>query len=103
MPARSAHKTAWKRAWATGSLAFGGAAASALQRGTTAVVGSLVVGLVVGLLQATTQVQEPTLTFVPKLLAVFLVLALSAPWMGVQLLRFTQALFEVGGRYRRNM
>jgi flagellar biosynthetic protein FliQ len=59
-----------------------------------ALLASLVVGLVVGLLQATTQVQEPTLTFVPKLLAVFLVLALSAPWMGVQLLRFTQAVFE---------
>jgi flagellar biosynthetic protein FliQ len=59
-----------------------------------ALLASLVVGLVVGLLQATTQVQEPTLTFVPKLLAVFLVLALSAPWMGVQLLRFSTVIFE---------
>ena len=43
---------------------------------------SLIVGVVVGLFQALTQVQEATLTFVPKLLAVGLVMLLSLPMIG---------------------
>lgn len=58
------------------------------------VLASLLVGLVLGLVQATTQVQEPTLTFVPRLIAVFLSLALAGPWIGAQLVRFSRALFE---------
>jgi len=54
---------------------------------------SLIVGFVVSLFQATTQIQEQTLTFVPKLLAVFATLAISGPWIGAQLTRFTEALF----------
>ena len=53
---------------------------------------SLLVGLVVGLLQVTTQLQDHTLSFVPKLLAVLATLAVTGPWIGAQLLRFTQAL-----------
>ncbi|MBL9094110.1 MAG: flagellar biosynthesis protein FliQ [Planctomycetaceae bacterium] len=41
----------------------------------------LVVGLVVGLLQALTQVQEQTVAFVPKLIAMFLTVALLMPWL----------------------
>jgi flagellar biosynthesis protein FliQ len=59
-----------------------------------AVLASLIVGLVVGIMQATTQVQEPTLTFVPKLVAVFFTLALAGPWIGAQLVRFSRSLFE---------
>jgi flagellar biosynthetic protein FliQ len=54
---------------------------------------SLLTGLVVSLFQATTQIQEQTLTFVPKLLAVFATLAIAGPWIGSQLVRFTEALF----------
>ena len=54
---------------------------------------SLVVGFAVGLLQAVTQVQEQTLTFVPKLVAVGLALALGGGWMGSELVRFTQGLW----------
>lgn len=43
------------------------------------------VGLAVGLLQALTQVQEQTVAFVPKLLAMFLVLAFTMPWLLTQL------------------
>ena len=43
---------------------------------------SLIVGVIVGLFQALTQVQEATLTFVPKLLAVGLVMLLSLPMIG---------------------
>ncbi len=55
---------------------------------------SLAVGFGVGLLQAVTQVQEQTLSFVPKLVAVGLVLALGGGWMGGQLLRFTEVLWS---------
>jgi flagellar biosynthetic protein FliQ len=42
---------------------------------------SLVVGLVVSLFQAATQINESTLTFIPKLLAVFCALVVGGPWM----------------------
>lgn len=53
----------------------------------------LVVGLVVGLLQSLTQIQESTLSFVPKLLACALVLALAGNWMIVELVNFTRELW----------
>lgn len=56
------------------------------------VVVSLLVGLLVSVFQATTQIQEQTLTFVPKLLAVFATLAIAGPWIAAQLTRFTEAL-----------
>lgn len=54
---------------------------------------SLAVGLTVGLLQAVTQVQEQTLSFVPKLVAVALALAIGGGWMGGELVRFTKRLW----------
>ncbi len=59
-----------------------------------ALVVSLLVGLVIGLLQAVTQVQEQTLSFVPKLVAVGLVLAVGGGWLGGELLRFTDTLWR---------
>jgi flagellar biosynthetic protein FliQ len=55
---------------------------------------SLLVGLVVSLLQATTQIQEQTLSFVPKLIAVFATLAILGPWMLSQALRFSKIIFD---------
>ncbi len=46
---------------------------------------SVVVGLVIALFQALTQIQEATLTFVPKIVAIFLVLMLTLPFMGAKL------------------
>lgn len=60
---------------------------------TPAVAASLVVGVLVSVIQATTQLQDQTLSFVPKLLAVMLALALAGGWMGAQVLRLTQALW----------
>lgn len=54
---------------------------------------SLVVGLAVGLLQAMTQVQEQTLTFVPKLVAVGVVITVLGGWMGAEVVRFTTQLW----------
>lgn len=58
------------------------------------VLASLVVGLALSIFQATTQIQEQTLTFVPKLIAVFATLVITGPWIGGQLLAFTRLLFE---------
>lgn len=55
---------------------------------------TLVVGLVVALIMALTQVQEMTLTFIPKILAVIAVLALGGPWMLSTLMTFTTELFN---------
>jgi flagellar biosynthetic protein FliQ len=58
-----------------------------------ALLASLAVGLGLGVLQAVTQVQEQTLTFVPKLVAVAAVLALLGGWMTGELVRFTTELW----------
>jgi flagellar biosynthetic protein FliQ len=58
------------------------------------VLASMLVGLIVSVLQATTQIQEQTLTFVPKIVAVFGSLVIAGPWIGAQLMRFTRLLFE---------
>jgi flagellar biosynthetic protein FliQ len=57
------------------------------------VVVAVVVGVVVSLLQAVTSIQEQTLTFVPKLVAVALLLVITAPWMMRKLMEFTVACF----------
>ena len=53
---------------------------------------ALTVGLIIALLQALTQIQEATLTFVPKVLAMLLVLALTMPFMLQTLTDFTHRL-----------
>jgi flagellar biosynthetic protein FliQ len=55
---------------------------------------SLGVGLVVSILQAVTQIQEQTLTFVPKLLAVSAVFLVGLPWMLQLLVKYTAELFR---------
>jgi len=54
----------------------------------------LIIGLVVSIFQATTQIQEQTLTFLPKLLAIFFTLVLCGPWMLRVLVDFTTELFS---------
>jgi len=61
----------------------------------------LAVGLAVSLFQAVTQIQEMTLTFIPKLLAVLLVLAVLGHWMLGQLLSFTVKLLNNLDTYAR--
>ncbi|MBF0104897.1 MAG: flagellar biosynthesis protein FliQ [Deltaproteobacteria bacterium] len=55
---------------------------------------ALVVGLCVSIVQATTQIQEQTLTFVPKLVAIILVLAFLGPIGTLHMIDFTQKLFS---------
>lgn len=59
-----------------------------------AVLSAMIVGVVVALLQALTQVQEITLTFVPKILAVMAAVAFSAPFIGSQISIFTTMIFS---------
>jgi len=55
---------------------------------------ALVVGLVVAILQATTSIQEQTLTFVPKIFTILLVLAFLGGWMFTSLREYTIELFR---------
>ena len=56
---------------------------------------ALVVGLIVAILQATTSIQEQTLTFVPKVITILVVLALLGGWMFTSLGEYTRNLFEI--------
>ncbi|HEY4707160.1 MAG TPA: flagellar biosynthesis protein FliQ [Thermodesulfobacteriota bacterium] len=53
----------------------------------------MVVGLVISIIQAVTQIQEMTLSFVPKIIAVFLVLLALAPWMMEVMMKYTSNIF----------
>ncbi|MBI2346365.1 MAG: flagellar biosynthesis protein FliQ [Deltaproteobacteria bacterium] len=63
------------------------------------VLAAMVVGLIISILQATTQIQEQTLTFVPKLVAVAAALAVSGPWMLQKLMYLTSSLMEELARH----
>ena len=55
---------------------------------------SLVVGVLVGLFQAATQINETTLSFIPKLLAMAAVGLIAGPWMLALIVDYTRRLFE---------
>lgn len=66
----------------------------ALALGGPLLLVALVVGLIISVLQAVTQVQEQTLAFVPKLVAVGLVFLIGLPWMLQLAVNFTSELFR---------
>lgn len=53
----------------------------------------LLVGFIISLFQAVTQIQEQTLTFVPKVIAVLLMLAFTSPWIASMMIDFVTALW----------
>ena len=53
----------------------------------------LIVGFTISVFQAVTQIQEQTLTFVPKMLVVLLLIAFTFPWMGSMIVNFAQDLW----------
>ena len=61
---------------------------------TPAALAAVVVGLAVSIVQTATQVQEQTLSYIPKLVAVSVTLGISGPWMLGQLVRLASVLFE---------
>ncbi|MCC6501708.1 MAG: flagellar biosynthesis protein FliQ [Deltaproteobacteria bacterium] len=56
-------------------------------------IAGMVVGLLISVFQAVTQIQEMTLTFVPKIIVVFLVLLAMAPWMMEIMIKYTSGIF----------
>ena len=59
-----------------------------------AVLAAMIMGVAIAFVQALTQVQEMTLTFVPKILAIFVTIAISAPFIGAQISIFTDLVFS---------
>ena len=59
-----------------------------------AVAAAMAVGIVIALMQALTQVQEATLTFVPKILVVFAAMVIMAPMIAAQLYSFTETVYS---------
>lgn len=57
-------------------------------------ISALVVGLIVSIIQAVTQINEATLTFIPKMIVIFLVMILAGPWMLDVMSQYTIELFE---------
>ncbi|MCD4823715.1 MAG: flagellar type III secretion system protein FliQ [Phycisphaerae bacterium] len=55
----------------------------------------LVIGLIVSVMQAVTQVADPTLSFVPKILAVLLVAIVAGPWMVSMIVDFSRSMFTL--------
>lgn len=58
-----------------------------------AVGAAMLVGIIIALLQALTQVQEMTLTFIPKILVILMVMILSASFVGAQIYTFTEQVY----------
>lgn len=68
---------------------------TAIKVGAPILVVVLVVGLIISIIQATTQIQEQTLTFVPKLLVTAVVGLLLGNWMLHTLISFTKRMFDM--------
>ncbi len=62
---------------------------------------SLIVGLIISIFQTVTSIQEQTLTFVPKVLAVFLALTVLGNWMLTEMTGFMETLWSDFARYVR--
>ena len=60
---------------------------------------ALIVGLIVAIFQAVTSIQEQTLTFVPKIFAILIVLALLGGWMFTSMREYTVTLFSMISRF----
>jgi len=72
---------------------------TSLMIGAPVLVAGLVVGLIIGLLQALTQVQEQTVSFVPKIIAMVLILSLTLPWVITRMVDFsTELIAGIPGR-----
>lgn len=74
---------------------FRGAVMQVLFLAAPVLVIGAIVGLILSIFQATTSIQDQTLTFVPKIVAIFLTLALFFPWMLQTLRSYTIELFSL--------
>jgi flagellar biosynthetic protein FliQ len=68
--------------------------------GAPVLLAGMAVGLLIGLLQALTQIQEQTVAFVPKLIAMVLVLSLALPWLIARMVQYSSDLIAgIPGRF----
>ena len=68
--------------------------------GAPVLLAGMAVGLLIGLLQALTQIQEQTVAFVPKLIAMILVLSLALPWLIARMVQYsTDLIAGIPGRF----
>jgi flagellar biosynthetic protein FliQ len=74
------------------NLSYQGMRVAVFLAGPT-LLSALITGLLISLFQAATQINEMTLTFIPKVLAIFMVLVLAGPWMLQVITTFTRKLF----------
>ncbi|HMV45554.1 MAG TPA: flagellar biosynthesis protein FliQ [Leptospiraceae bacterium] len=56
-------------------------------------VTALIVGLILGIIQTTTSIQEPTIAFVPRLIAIFIIIIIFASWMVRTMTDYTRNIF----------
>ena len=68
---------------------------TALLIGSPVLLAGMLVGLLIGLLQALTQIQEQTIVFVPKIVAMVMVLSLALPWLITRMMEYSTEL--IGG------
>lgn len=66
---------------------------TALLMAAPMLVAGMIVGLIVSIFQAATQINEQTLTFIPKIVTVFITLLLMAPWLIQTMTSFTKGIF----------
>lgn len=62
--------------------------------GSPVLVAGMIVGIVISLFQALTQIQEQTVVFVPKIIVMLLVLSVSLPWLISQMVQYTADLIS---------
>jgi flagellar biosynthetic protein FliQ len=73
---------------------------TALIIGSPVLVAGMIVGLVIGLFQSLTQIQEQSVVFVPKIIVMLLVLSAALPWLISQMLHYTTHLISgIPGRF----
>ncbi|MGL4397209.1 MAG: flagellar biosynthesis protein FliQ [Hyphomicrobium sp.] len=60
---------------------------------TPSILAAMIVGVAIALLQALTQIQEITLTFIPKIITILVVLSVTAPFMAATVYRFAEQVF----------
>lgn len=80
---------------------FGLAAMVAVKLATPLLLAAVIVGLAVSLFQALTQINESTLSFIPKLMVMGLVLWLCLPWMSREMVEFTTRILRMIGEVTR--
>jgi len=67
---------------------------TALLIGSPVLLSGMLVGLLIGLLQALTQIQEQTIAFVPKIVAMVMVLSIALPWLITRMMEYSSDLIS---------